>query len=294
MASAAAEGLSYVIVPPIEGVVADKLLWAVNALSDGIDALEDHLVNEIDLSPDIASLMVGAVSTGASIASLSAVSPAVGALVSVLLVDAILAFDGFGQITIAVPNTVWVEFEQERNLQTNRWLDGFSLFEGYSEFTLVDEREARLTTESVVFRIEALKIVTETTISHLLPGSGIVFAAVNLALLSAEYASVWFEEDYPAPSDSLFSPRYRNCTTLIQVPWNFWMAPYRGVMTQIPMKLTGDEYIAIVGDFTTISTWKHLANINIPFVRERGFFEIGDALGTGKEPPPCESSQFPQ
>ena len=137
----------------------------MNVFSEGLELLETKL-DDIGLSPDIASLMVGVVSTGASIASLSAVSPAVGALVSVLLVDAILAFDGFGQITIAVPNTVWVEFEQERNLQTNRWLDGFSLFEGYSEFTLVDEREARLTTESVVFRIEALKIVTETTISH--------------------------------------------------------------------------------------------------------------------------------
>ena len=268
-AGTAAVGLSYVIVPPIEGVVADKLLWAVNALSDGLDALEDNLVY-IGLSRDIAKLMVNSLSIGASLATLNVVGGPVGPLVPVLLIDAILAFDGYGQITIAVPNSVWVEFGQGRNLLTKKWLS-----DEHKPYTLENERNTQLFA------------ATFGLVSSLIPGIG-------HAILAGEYLSVWLDEEYPSPQDPLFSPQYRNCTTRIQVPWNFWMAPYRGIMTQIPLQLTGDEYIAITGHFSTISTWKQLADINIPFVRERGFFEIGDALGTGKEPPPCESSQFPQ
>ena len=263
IAEAVAEGLSYVVVPPsFVSALAGGASWALEAFNVGLDALEKEL-ERIGLSADIASVIAGAMGVQASLAT------PVGPFIFILLIDAVLGFDGYGQITIAVPNSVWAEFGETRNLKTLKWLE-----DNHTEFALENERNAQLFAET--FGVAAT----------LIPGIG-------HAIMLGEYASVWFEEDFPTPQNPLFTPQYRNCTTLIQVPWNFWMAPYRGIMTKIPLKLSGDEYIAVTGDFSTISTWKQLANINLPFVRERGFFEIGDVLGTGNLPPTCNSSQFP-
>ena len=232
----------------------------------------------LKLTPEF---VVEAVSNVIVVAAAMAGGP-VSALSAVFLLDFVLGFDSTGQATVVVPKNSWIDFGKEERRVDRFWTRGYARYSKSEEFYNVKLRHS-------VERI--LGIVRGLVLGTAFP---VVGSWANAGLSSIEYLSEAFPEEIEAPQNPWFKTQSYNCTNRITVPWDLALTNVRGIDIQIPVDLTDGDYIGIYSNFTAYSTWKSVLNVNIPFVREHGNFEVagafreGGPLDTDQGPPTCE------
>ena len=253
-------------------------------IDTALDALRQGL-SLLNSSGEFVTRVVEGVSTVITIAAAVAGGP-VSALSAVFLLDFVLGFDSIGQVTVVVPKYTWIDFDNERREIDRFWTRGYA---NYSKFQEADQVQIRLAAEQVI------DVAIEVTLGSALP---VVGSWLNAGLGSVEYLSEAFPEEFQGPQSAWFKEQSYNCTNRITVPWDLALINARGIDIQFPIDFAHGDYIGVYSNFTTYSTWKSVLNVNIPFVREHGEFEVtgefraGEPLNTDVNPPICDRSTF--
>ncbi len=243
-------------------------------------------------SVDLVGDWVDLIFTSVAAVKLSALIPFLGPAIGLVILDTSLGFDGKGQVTVAVPRSTWIDYEQVRT-KIKRWWST-----GYSDYGKGEERGYRIAEATGAYAVSHGKIHTLQTIG-LIPilGDGAQWV-LNLAIESAEFAStlsyIFDESEIKGPNNSWLLPESLNCTNTVLVPWNLGIGNARGIEIEVPIYLFDNDYVSIYSDFTRSATRHILLNINIPLVREQGEVEFYDVLDTGRgeNAPRCDLSTF--
>ena len=249
---------------------------------------------------DVLGDMVDLILTSSSTLPLSSSIPGFGAIAALLLLDSGLGFDGEGHITVAVPRTAWIEHWNSTLLVKRWWGDGPT---GYDYRALGDNENKTYLTAGL-----AGELLVDFGINSILSAIGAVpvlgdvvqyamLVALDAAEIGSDIVHIWNDEQR-GPEKTYLSPRSHNCTNRISVPWDLGIGNTRGIELNIPVALSDGDYIGVYADFTRTATSRVILDVNWPFIRERGEFEVGGEYRAGqplqiREPvPPCDPSQL--
>ncbi len=252
----------------------------------------------IELDKDLITDLSDVLFTSLAAAQISSAIPFLGAIASIVILDSALGFDGTGEVTVSVPKTAWIDYEDARVLAKRWWRspgDGVQI--GYNPMDEENQEAFQIAGAAAAYAVSHGKVHVLHLVG-LVPilGDGASWA-INLAIESAEFASdisYIVDEEIEGSKNSWLNPSSHNCTNKITIPWNLGIANTRGIEVQVPIYLSDNDYVSIYSDFTRSATRHVLLDVNLPFVRERGEFEIYDVLDTGRgeNAPRCDLATF--